>query len=512
MAEQEQDQIISSWLMQETEDVCDLLTVDDTPLLESPSHNDCTFYFEGNTSSPESPPSYSSTPELPEMEGTFIHVETPPPLFGDQIDEAILFGNSFTVNPDVLPELERILASVEGISSSPPSAFSPSSCISSPSHSAPPSPSDEANADSKRNSKKRKGDDGKELKGSDILLPRDQLLVMTSAEIESYVSNLKSVRNLTGAEEKELKKQRRLVKNREYASQSRSRKKLFVDELEKTIEDLRAENTSLLAQNTSLSAQVTSLTEENKGLRRKITTIATTIKKSSTSHTHSGASTPLSGSASGILTRLTTVGGTRQGASKTVGVCVLAMMFMVLSVGMLKDPRVDLFPARTSSHISTDDVTSTQGDYYVHYGGGRVLLEDGDFEEVLHAAPTSPPIGLTHRAPTLKNTRTPSPTTPTTPTEPTTTTPTTTTPEPTTTADSPTTTLKATPSTTPPTTHTIPTATPPTPTTAVSEGSTRMDDAYMCGDVITYAPANFTIFHTFSHNIFSCTAPVVAVS
>lgn len=42
------------------------------------------------------------------------------------------------------------------------------------------------------------------------MLSRDQILSMTSKEIEEYVSAIKTKRVLTAAEEKDLKKQRRL--------------------------------------------------------------------------------------------------------------------------------------------------------------------------------------------------------------------------------------------------------------------------------------------------------------
>jgi hypothetical protein len=105
-----------------------------------------------------------------------------------------------------------------------------------------------------------------------VTLSRDKLLNMTSKEIEDYVSELKTKRTLTAAEEKDLKKQRRLVKNREYASQSRSRKKLFVDELEKQLEQARAETEEVKKQNKALM-------DENKLLKRQLGCIADTIKK-----------------------------------------------------------------------------------------------------------------------------------------------------------------------------------------------------------------------------------------
>jgi hypothetical protein len=78
------------------------------------------------------------------------------------------------------------------------------------------------------NLKKRK------LQNDDITyveLPRDALLTMSSRELEESIARLTSVRGLTSAEQREVKRQRRLIKNREYAQTSRVKKKQFVEEL-----------------------------------------------------------------------------------------------------------------------------------------------------------------------------------------------------------------------------------------------------------------------------------------
>jgi hypothetical protein len=115
-----------------------------------------------------------------------------------------------------------------------------------------------------------------------------------------------------------------LIKNREYASQSRSRKKLYVDELEKTIENIRAENSSL-------KQQVTTLSDENKTLKRQILAIATTIKNKSALVSSPGAPS--------TFTKLTTVGAGRPGNNvKTVSACLLVSFqvfnrcFLLISV------------------------------------------------------------------------------------------------------------------------------------------------------------------------------------
>jgi len=184
----------------------------------------------------------------------------------------------------------------------------------------------------------------------DVTLSRDQLLTMSSKEIEEYVSAIKTKRTLTPSEEKDLKKQRRLVKNREYASQSRSRKKQYVDEIEKQLEVARAETEGYKRQNQMLA-------EENRALKRQLGSIAEAIKKSQhggmrasgvthNAHVVNGLSTS-SGSVGNMFTNFTMIGGGRQSVPKTVGACLLAIVFMVFTFATFWDNEplgMTLFP------------------------------------------------------------------------------------------------------------------------------------------------------------------------
>eukprot|EP01126_Amoeba_proteus_P050045 TRINITY_DN587_c0_g3_i2.p1 TRINITY_DN587_c0_g3~~TRINITY_DN587_c0_g3_i2.p1 ORF type:complete len:365 (+),score=39.63 TRINITY_DN587_c0_g3_i2:69-1163(+) len=78
-----------------------------------------------------------------------------------------------------------------------------------------------------------------------LTLTREQLLTFTSEQYETLISRVERVRSLTPAEKSEIKRQRRLIKNRESAHASRRRKKSYVEELEKKISELTEENHSL---------------------------------------------------------------------------------------------------------------------------------------------------------------------------------------------------------------------------------------------------------------------------
>lgn len=122
---------------------------------------------------------------------------------------------------------------------------------------------DEESATTGRKRKRQKkdkfdGDDGKKVD-----IPRDVLLRLRSEELEGYARELVGGREFTPAEWKLLKKQKRLIKNRESAQASRQRKKSSMEEMEGQIKQLQQENDAL-------SSQVHGLREENLSLRRQL--------------------------------------------------------------------------------------------------------------------------------------------------------------------------------------------------------------------------------------------------
>jgi len=92
-----------------------------------------------------------------------------------------------------------------------------------------------------------------------VKLSRDQLLKISSVELEDFLNRLNLGRNLTKYEEKELKRQRRLVKNREYAQEARKKKKEYVSNMETEVQSLKEENSGLISKVDSLEKEVLKL-------------------------------------------------------------------------------------------------------------------------------------------------------------------------------------------------------------------------------------------------------------
>jgi len=110
-------------------------------------------------------------------------------------------------------------------------------------------------------------------------LSREDLLKLSSKSLDSYAT-INSNRSLTEDEERQLKRQRRLIKNRESAQLSRQRKRLYIEELEKKVTALSTENNELMKQVTLVTTENTSLKDENFQLQSFIKQLNEAQKKS----------------------------------------------------------------------------------------------------------------------------------------------------------------------------------------------------------------------------------------
>jgi len=113
-----------------------------------------------------------------------------------------------------------------------------------------------------------------DVPGEFRLLSRDELLELSSAAFENYVERLGQDHEILPAEEREIKKQRRLIKNRESAQLSRKRKKSYIEELESKLNVLENENGTL-------KNDLASLAVKNSQLRGEVTYLNDMVEKSS---------------------------------------------------------------------------------------------------------------------------------------------------------------------------------------------------------------------------------------
>eukprot|EP01121_Diplochlamys_sp_Union-15-3_P001961 TRINITY_DN11687_c0_g1_i1.p1 TRINITY_DN11687_c0_g1~~TRINITY_DN11687_c0_g1_i1.p1 ORF type:complete len:434 (-),score=84.18 TRINITY_DN11687_c0_g1_i1:58-1335(-) len=100
-----------------------------------------------------------------------------------------------------------------------------------------------------------------------VSLDRDTLLKISSKTLEERTKELNKIRKLTPSEQREVKRQRRLVKNREYAQASRVKKKVATLELKQQIDSLTVENNELKSNVYDLSVRLANLEAENAMLK-----------------------------------------------------------------------------------------------------------------------------------------------------------------------------------------------------------------------------------------------------
>lgn len=119
-------------------------------------------------------------------------------------------------------------------------------------------------------------------------------------------------RSLSPEEERQLKRQKRLIKNRESAQLSRLRKKIYIEELEKKV-------THLATQNELLTQQVNSFSVEKKKLTEEVLYLQNVVKSSQPSGSTSSESSTTNNSLVPVKRNPANL--------KAAGVCLLMVLF-----------------------------------------------------------------------------------------------------------------------------------------------------------------------------------------
>ena len=121
----------------------------------------------------------------------------------------------------------------------------------------------------KKRRRKRKRSDI-DLPPTAVTLSRSELLKMTTEDLDRYEEHVRQTRELTSEEIQDIKRQRRLIKNRESAQQSRMRKKAQSDVIDTTLTDLAKENIALTERLQQVEAENQELRRENDALRQEL--------------------------------------------------------------------------------------------------------------------------------------------------------------------------------------------------------------------------------------------------
>ncbi|KAH3767768.1 hypothetical protein Pelo_292 [Pelomyxa schiedti] len=121
-----------------------------------------------------------------------------------------------------------------------------------------------------------------------VKLPRSTLLKMSSCDIQEYARSVTSARVLTTDEVRDLKKQKRLVRNRESAQLSRQRKREQIEHLEEIVRNLTHDNDTLKKVASDLRTQMATIQAENAHLKKQILD----MESRNTPHVHAPTTTP----------------------------------------------------------------------------------------------------------------------------------------------------------------------------------------------------------------------------
>lgn len=245
----------------------DDLVLDQLPMIATTSSEDSSSSSFFETLSPEEDILVSSTPyeTSPDHSPNFLGQENQPLTLEEQA---------------TFQELVNELYSY-GSNAADPQAFAqalmtpqvPAEYILEPSSPEENSADGSASKKRKRVRKRTKKEEGP-VQPTAVSLPREKLLVISSKEMQQYVEELRRTRDLTQEEEKDLKRQKRLIKNRESALASRTRKKAHVEELQQQISEIQNEKKEL-------ADSVSALSGENEQLKQQVVHLQNIVRKTS---------------------------------------------------------------------------------------------------------------------------------------------------------------------------------------------------------------------------------------
>jgi hypothetical protein len=177
----------------------------------------------------------------------------------------------------------------------------------------PTKESTETISNSKRTTRRKRSRTEQEDSDSSVSSPVKHMKPSSPSSPQDIKPNLPHGPTLTEEEERKLKRQKRLLKNRESAQLSRQRKKQYVEELEKKLE-------TLTTSNDSLNEQVNHLSSDKQRLEEEVLFLRNLIKSSPTM----------------APAEKTQVLSTKN--AKAAGVCLLIMLFSFGLVSKTLDP------------------------------------------------------------------------------------------------------------------------------------------------------------------------------
>lgn len=158
----------------------------------------------------------------------------------------------------------------------------------------------------KKRRRRRKADEEPHVPTA-LTLEREKLLKMSLSSFDNFVHTISEVRKLTAEELRDVKRQRRLIKNRESAQASRTRRKTEVNQMERQIEELQRDREGL-------AERVKLLEQQNNELQRMLASVGHHVQSA----------------ASSVWDSLS-VNGSPRSASKAAGAC---LMIVLLSFGL----------------------------------------------------------------------------------------------------------------------------------------------------------------------------------